>query len=704
MFLKSFAYKYKISRRNGIYFEKCPYLWLSLKYHVLKAMKIFYLVLLLIICNRIKGQNIVNNGDFEYLRRDSIWPTGHITLNDSLYYIDSFTTDWKSLFKSPSYHNDSVWTLYNGINAAILPNPFKNHGCSWISPNYRTYDTINNSVTYLIDMPGEPNEFYSYNGYWWNNNSGLYQKLNTNLIIDTTYILSYRLKTGSEINPIYSYYDNFVNNFGVLFSTTDISNSKQYKINYYKEELQDTTLDTTYKWRLIQNEFISDSMYGYINFAQFIDIRNNKYKINRVQEYDLGGRFNEVFFALFIDDVRLLPKWQYLNTTPEVNACVGDSVKLEVYSGAGPYTWIQVDNPTAVISNSSSINIKLADTNIRYQVMSPFDTAMIPIYVSEFSYSSDTQNLYSCDSPIGISNSEIIKWYDGSIDTMKSIEFSGNYWYQTFNKCKYNTTTLDIKINHSQNDTFKIVTCDSFEYNNKKYQNSGLITIQDTTSFGCDSISVIDLTINRSSIDMLFISSCTPYLWDDSLYSFSGIYSKVFKTSNQCDSTLILDLKIGLDKKVEQKNGIEFHAVQDSAFYQWYICKPNWKKIVNETSQDLKSTTYASYAVVLTSKDGKCIDTSDCIDLYNSSIATFYFDNDIHLSPNPFKDKLKIKFSLPQNNIKIQIYDISSRKIIERIYKNKENVNLELDQLTEGVYYINIESDKNSKYFKVVKE
>ena len=188
--------------------------------------------------------------------------------------------------------------------------------------------------------------------------------------------------------------------FGIVFSTNNIQdlyfapNRRQYKIDNYRMEFQDTILDTTNRWRMIKVAFKSDSAYKYLNFAQFMDRKKfAKYKIRCLNT--LNGFLNnfELTFPFYVDDVRLLPKWQYLDVSPDMNACEEDSVSLNVLSGFGSYKWILSSQPNNVLSTLSSLKIKV-DTTSMFQVMSPFDTASIMVYITKPVY--DSISITSC--------------------------------------------------------------------------------------------------------------------------------------------------------------------------------------------------------------------------------------------------------------------------------------------------------------------
>lgn len=656
------------------------------------------------------SQNIVLNGDFEELKRNYIKICGFkLTTADTLYMIDSFTPHWKALFEIPHYHNAALPTDYNGQRQDSLPLPFRGKGCAFILPNYTTYDSINYSPVFNTEPSGKYANFNSFSGSL-GKNSGVYQRLRTNLIKDTTYILSFRLKLGSNIRSNSQVFNNIISNFGALLSTkiiadtsqSNIYETKQFLINYYKPSLQDTVFDTSYKWRIIEREFISDSAYSHINLAQFKDLKKANLKIKTPVKYNIGGIFFIVHFSIFIDDIRLLPKWQYLNVTPDVNTCEGDSVELKVVSGAGPYQWAESNNPYTVLSATGAIKVKLADTNIKYQVMSPFDTALIPIYVSKKTYTYDTINYSTCENkPLKVSDPNIFRWYDNTKDTTKTFTATGNYWYETITNCDLKRTQLYIKLDISKYDTIKQTSCDSFTFKNITYKNSGSYTFPYKSILNCDSFQTLNLTINQSKTNNIDYFSCSPYTWLDSTYSKSGSYIRLYKTNTQCDSIITLNLKIGLNDKINLSQGINYTALQDSVFYQWYRCNP-WRKITNETKKTFTTSTRGSYSVVLDNGKG-CRDTSDCITLYSSGFATT-IDAITRIYPNPFNSKLTIELDKFHSEINIKIYDLKGRQILDTHYLNRDKIELDLKEISKGTYYLQIETENSRQFYNIRKD
>lgn len=600
------------------------------------------------------SQNIVYNAGFEEIKRAYVKYSG-LKILDTLFMIDSFITHWKPLYHSPQYHNISVPSQFaidtnlNNGGYEPIPNPFQGNGLIWLNAFHRSKDKsefkpILNQITFYGDT-----DLFSTS-----NHSGFYQKMKHVLIKDSTYTVSYRLKSGSELKTYGRNYDNFANIFGVLFTTTDISRPTRFKISYYKPELQDTILDTTYNWRLIQNEFIADSAYQFINFAQFMDIRKMKYKVNKPTLHYLGGDTSyTVTYPFLVDDVRLLPKWQYLKTK-DIEACENDSIELKVISGVGPYSWIEY-NKNIVLSNQEKIKIKVSDTNVKYQVMSPYDTAIVQVKVTKKQYKSDTINIKKCNNEsLIINDSNIIKWYDNQTDTYRVFNQSSQIWYETFEKC----ITKKIHIN---------------------------------------------LEIGNATYDTLNVNTCKEFYFQNNVYTKSGIYTIKFQNINSCDSFVTLNLNTkGVSAAVEVNNQREFKAKVPNLRYQWYLCEPYWRKIENAINQSLITTTQSSFAVIVEDSSGQCRDTSQCVDKYYLSIHGNTSSN-LTIYPNPFTDKIHIE-NPKSEKFSAQLTDLQGKTIAKSQTISSKSYTLEFDKnLPKGLYFLEIKTESETSFHKILK-
>jgi hypothetical protein len=471
--------------------------------------------------------------------------------------------------------------------------------------------------------------------------------------------VSFRFKIGLDRDPdtlFTTYPDNFYtivyrqvsSGIDVLFTTYEMAERnifnqprpiEHYYTDSFPTALKDTVFDTSYQWRLIEHTFKADSAYEYINIAQFQHFWKTKFYLEYNGLYDKfskKGR-NVIRFHSQIDDVRLLPYSSYLKISKDTFVCKGDSIKLKIKSGRGPYKWYKSNNPLEILSTDSFLNIKVIDTQEMYLVSSPFDTASVMVY-SKQKYYEDTISITSCENnPLKISNAKIVLWNDNQKDTIRYIDKTGFYWYETKNNCEIHRTNINLNIIKVSNDSIKAESCNTFKFG-------------------------------------------------DSIYSKSGIYTHKFTSKNGCDSlsTLILDSK-EINAKIKLENGIYYTALTPNASYQWYYCYP-WRRITNAQNQTFSTTTKGSYAVVV-SRLG-CADTSDCVALYSSVIESLN-QNNIQIFPNPIQDNFTIQFGNENKENSVEIYNALGQKI--KSFNTKLNeMQVDMKNEAKGIYFLRI--------------
>ncbi len=83
-----------------------------------------------------------------------------------------------------------------------------------------------------------------------------------------------------------------------------------------------------------------------------------------------------------------------------------------------------------------------------------------------------------------------------------------------------------------------------------------------TNAAGCDSVVTLHLTINQSLAELVEITACDSYEWRNETYTESGDYQQVFAAANGCDSVVTLHLTIN-----HSNTGIDTQTVCDS--YTW---------------------------------------------------------------------------------------------------------------------------------------
>ncbi len=251
--------------------------------------------------------------------------------------------------------------------------------------------------------------------------------------------------------------------------------------------------------------------------------------------------------------------------------------------------------------------------------------------------------------------------------------------------------------------TINSVSCGQFSYNGKTYTISG--TYLDTLSQnGCLTITTLNVQINNSVLTTLTISACNSYVYNGNTYLASGIYPNNFTAINGCDSIVNLVLTISSNNLLVQQNRSELMAIATAnTTYQWVSC-PTFSILQNEINSTFTATTNGSYAVI--ASNGNCIDTSECFNVTTVGIYNPSFKNQfIKYFPNPFSSQLNLEIENPSRMTNVSIINALNQIVFENQYYNSKTIQLDLDKLSAGVYFVKVNSDDQfSSYFKVVKE
>ena len=103
---------------------------------------------------------------------------------------------------------------------------------------------------------------------------------------------------------------------------------------------------------------------------------------------------------------------------------------------------------------------------------------------------------------------------------------------------------LHLTINEAVTVELTAEACDSYEWNDSIYTESGKYTYTTTGANGCDSTTILNLTINKSEVVEFTEVACDSYEWNGVTYTTSGDYTFNTTTAAGCERTEILHLTI----------------------------------------------------------------------------------------------------------------------------------------------------------------
>lgn len=86
------------------------------------------------------------------------------------------------------------------------------------------------------------------------------------------------------------------------------------------------------------------------------------------------------------------------------------------------------------------------------------------------------------------------------------------------------------------------------------------------------------------------------------------------------------------------------------------------------------------------------------------SLGTQSLDSDsISIFPNPFKNKIFVNLASISNKVSVKVYDILGKEIIIKNFNNNKLIELPVQNLSKGLYFINIEADSETYTKKIIK-
>lgn len=183
---------------------------------------------------------------------------------------------------------------------------------------------------------------------------------------------------------------------------------------------------------------------------------------------------------------------------------------------------------------------------------------------------------------------------------------------------------------------------------------------------------------------------CGSYTSPSGMFTWttSGIYTDVlYSTTQSCDSIITCDITIINSDSTLNIFGDTMIANQSGASYQWIECITQ-TIISGETSQSFIPTVDGNYGVII--NNGGCISTSDCYTFSGLSIEEKK-NEFFKLFPNPANDLLEINSETIL--LKIQIFDLAGKLILEWNEVNSIHPVLDIQSLLNGSYLVKAESE-----------
>ena len=235
-----------------------------------------------------------------------------------------------------------------------------------------------------------------------------------------------------------------------------------------------------------------------------------------------------------------------------------------------------------------------------------------------------------------------------------------------------------------------------------------------TNAAGCDSVVTLDLTINQSTSSHDTVIVCDSYDWNDTTYFESGNYVYISTNVNGCDSVANLNLIISQLELLsingdqvgftETENNTYFITNSNaSSIYFWSLSNnvgtidggnANNSEIIITWGENDSETILCVYEEDEFGCQGE--ETCITIDVKRPSTIQDFEKESLMVYPNPFTNQTTVSFYNPTQS-KADIKVIDSRGRVVREYNNilSNKITIKKDELSEGLYYILLNLNDN---------
>ncbi|UOK43681.1 MULTISPECIES: T9SS type A sorting domain-containing protein [Flavobacterium] len=145
-------------------------------------------------------------------------------------------------------------------------------------------------------------------------------------------------------------------------------------------------------------------------------------------------------------------------------------------------------------------------------------------------------------------------------------------------------------------------------------------------------------------------------------------------------------------------NTLTANAVADA--YQWIDCNNGGTFVNGATNQSFSPLVAGNYAVIITDNDCQVVSTCHSVLGVDNPGSL----NGLVLYPNPTNGDFKIQFPHAFSEITSKITNILGETISVNRFSGEQQVSLSLSQVSEGLYFVEIDYDGYRQDFKVLKK
>jgi hypothetical protein len=216
------------------------------------------------------------------------------------------------------------------------------------------------------------------------------------------------------------------------------------------------------------------------------------------------------------------------------------------------------------------------------------------------------------------------------------------------------------------------------------------------------------VSCKNDGLELLTTMAGNSFLWSNGEISSnifpseSGIYTLKLKDENGCEG-LSNAIKVTINPlpNVQIKvngplsycvNNLSELVASTGVSYKWND---------GSVTKSIKPTISGDYSVKVTDING-CSNVSDNVTILINECVSI--DNisakNIKVFPNPTSDKLIISFPDYQTNLEIKLFD-NSGKLVKSMFSSEKEIDLNVADLSEGIYILKLKSENNFYQTKV---
>ena len=229
----------------------------------------------------------------------------------------------------------------------------------------------------------------------------------------------------------------------------------------------------------------------------------------------------------------------------------------------------------------------------------------------------------------------------------------------------------------------------------------GVYSVEVTSPEGCMGADTIVVIIDQPTTFTQTFSECNGYSVSVGVntYNSTGNYFDTLVGANGCDSIVNTVLTIASPVNVATTlSGFTITATATGVGYQWINCATN-NSIAGATNQTYTPSVDGNYAVIIT--DGNCADTSTCVTILGLGVNETTADW-IQVYPNPATESVTIASgSITTERI---VLTNALGQTVQTIEPKTAITTINVSQLTEGVYFVNVLHNGQVKTYKIVKK